>query len=179
MTINLLPWREAQAHRGACQYGLLLLFSAALIFIITMTIHYYLNFLKTRFQSHNEVLAHEIDSLQINDDDKKLSEDYEITSQRIKLIQTVENHQKSFWLEFSFLQHGLPEDIQLNNLLWIEQSLHLQGVAGHSENIGLLVENLDKSHLFSQVNLETIDGDDNNALIHFAIHTERTEVSNP
>lgn len=177
MTINLLPWREAQAQRGACQYGLLLLFSAVLIFTITITFHYYLNFLKTRYQSHNRVLAHEIDSLQIHDDDKKLSEDYQIIAQQIKLIQTVERHQKSFWLEFSFLQQNLPEDIQLNNLLWIQQSLHLQGVAGHSENIGLLVENLEKSHLFSQVNLETIDGDDKNALIHFVIHTERAEVS--
>ena len=179
MTINLLPWREAQAQRRACQYGLLLLFSAALIFIITITIHYYLNFLKTRYQSHNQELAHEIDSLQIHDDDKKLSEDYQITAQQIKLIETIERRQKSFWLEFSFLQQDLPEDIQLNNLSWIGQSLHLQGVAGHSENIGLLVEKLEKSHLFSQVNLETIDGDDKNSLIHFVIHTERTEVSNP
>ena len=84
----------------------------------------------------------------------------------------------NFGGEFSFLQQGLPNDIQLNNLLWIETSLHLQGVADHSENIGLFVENLEKSHLFSQVNLETIDSDDKHELIHFVIHTERTEVSN-
>jgi type IV pilus assembly protein PilN len=179
MTINLLPWREAQAQRKARQCGILLLFSAALIFITTITIHYYLNFLKIRYQTRNQELAHEIDSLQIHDDDKKLSEDYQITAQQIKLIETIESHQKSFWLEFAFLQQDLPEDIQLNNLLWIEQSLHLQGIASHSENIGLLVEKLEKSHLFSQVNLETIDGDNKNSLIHFVIHAERTEVSKP
>jgi Tfp pilus assembly protein PilN len=167
-----------QARRGVYQYGLLLLFSAALIFIIMIAIHHYLNSLKTRYQSHNQMLAHEIDSLQIDDGNKKLTESYQITAQQIKLIQTVELHQKEFWLELSFLQKGLPKDIQLNNLLWTETSLHLQGVAGHSENIGLFVENLEKSHLFSQVNLETIDSDDKHELTHFVIHTERTEVSN-
>ncbi len=178
MSINLLPWREAQVRRDLYQYGLLLLFSAAFIFIITITIHHYLNSLTTRYQLRNQMLNHKIDSLQIEDDDKKLTESYQITAQQIQLIQTVELHQKEFWREFSFLQQGLPNDIQLNNLLWIETSLHLQGVADHSENIGLFVENLEKSHLFSQVNLETIDSDDKHDLIHFIIHTERTEVSN-
>ena len=97
MSINLLPWREAQVRRGLYQYGLLLLFSAVFIFIITITIHHYLNSLTTRYQLRNQMLNHKIDSLQIEDDDKKLTENYQITAQQIQLIQTVEFHQKQFW----------------------------------------------------------------------------------
>lgn len=172
MIINLLPWRERQARRNLNQFLLLLLISEILITVLTVSIRGHLNQLRKASQSRNRIEATQLNPIPINDDNKKLSVEYQILQQQIQLIQNIRIYQNNFWQEFAFLQQHLSDDIQLNYLTWSGQTLTLQGLSDHSEKITLLVQTLEKSQLFSQVILDALNREEMKSRIHFSLHLE-------
>lgn len=177
MTINLLPWRERQATQQIRRYGVWLLISIMTILLIGWACCYYLNYLKSTYQLQNLHISQQISAIIVPNDAAELAAAYKNAEQQIKLIQTVNLSQQRFWQEFTFLQQRLPNNIQLTQLAWAGQELHLQGTTDQSELIGSLIKYLENSHLFSQVTLEGIDKDNQNATIRFTINVEKIQES--
>lgn len=175
MAINLLPWREQRATRRVQQSGLLLAAGIVVISVLTVGLHYFLNFLQKDYQSRNNHLTQEINSIHLSGNSQKLSADYQIATQKIKIIQTIRLNQINFWREFAFLQKNLPDDMQLTHFDWMNDELRLQGTTTQSEHIGLLVKSLELSQFFSSIFLESIDKEDTETLIHFTIRARRIQ----
>lgn len=175
MAINLLPWREQRAVRRTRQYGLLLAASIVTLSILTGSLHYLLGFLAMDYQLRNVHLAQEIKNVDNTGNIQKLSADYQTTDQQIKLIQAIQNNQSNFWRDFSFLQKNLPIDIQLTQLEWVDDELHLQGSTTQSEHVGSLIKSLEISHFFSQIFLDSIAKENNEPLIHFTIRAHQIQ----
>lgn len=168
MSINLLPWREQLARRRAQRYGLLLLLIIVMIALMAIGARYALVDLKIRYQSRNLHLAELIAQAPTGDAEKATVE-YQSLVEQIKLIQSVERDQKNFERIYLFLQQKLPDTMQLARLVWNSQKLILQGRAQHSGSIADLVNALEKCGWFSQVILENLAQEEQEATIAFSI----------
>src|ERR1700730_3407373 len=147
MPINLLPWREKQILKDNCQHFLSLFIFFLLIIPVVYSGEYYLSLLINSQHQRNFQLSQQIGTLQ-STDIKIIEDSYQVLQRQVKLLQTIDAKQWTFWQEFALLQKTLPEPLQLTEINWDQKLFSLQGETSRSEQIGELIKILDQSHLF-------------------------------
>lgn len=178
MAINLLPWRETLLIRKKRYYWFSLLLAIILISIVASTGHYYLIYLNSLYQLRNLHLTELIRTNRLPDNEQQLIIDYQNIQQQIKLIQSVDNAQKRFLQELDFLQNT-PLAIQFNHLSWAANELQIQGSSSQADLVGLFIKNLEKSQLFSQISLSSLNQENKTGTVHFILSSARIQENMP
>lgn len=176
MSINLLPWREQRQKKYRAKYITLLIIALFSMGSGIGVVRFYLLDLQKKYQLRNRDLTEKIQSADINNSLQSIRAQYQLSLQRVEIIDQVTQEKTDFWQEVTLLKNKLPAKIQLNNLIWQNSLLQLQGSSSSEEDINSLIQILEQSNLFATVNLEQIHQEEKTSANQFIIHALNKEL---
>jgi len=157
-TINLLPWREEQRQEQTRQFAtvtaLSLGLTAALIFMVHVTINNQINHQKAR----NKVLEDEIVVL---DASLKQIETLEDTKEqllaRMDVIQSLQQRRPQIVHLFDDFVRTVPEGLFLSSIKQKGNELTIKGVAESNGRVSAYMRNIDASEWMATPKLNVIE----------------------
>lgn len=157
-TINLLPWREEQRQEQTRQFAtvtaLSLGLTAALIFMVHVTINNQINHQKAR----NKVLENEIVVL---DASLKQIETLEDTKEqllaRMDVIQSLQQRRPQIVHLFDDFVRTVPEGLFLSSIKQKGNELTIKGVAESNGRVSAYMRNIDASEWMATPKLNVIE----------------------
>ena len=155
--INLLPWREEQRQEQTRQFatitGLSLLLTAALVFLVHVTVENQIDHQKFR----NKMLQDEIATL--NKALEQIAELEETKAQllaRMDVIQSLQQRRPQIVHLFDDFVRTVPEGIFLTQITQDADQLTIKGVAESNGRVSAYMRNIDASDWMSTPKLKVI-----------------------
>ena len=155
--INLLPWREEQRQEQTRQFatmtGLSLLLTAALVFLVHVTVENQIDHQKMR----NKMLQDEIATL--NKALEQIAELEETKAQllaRMDVIQSLQQRRPQIVHLFDDFVRTVPEGIFLTKITQDADQLTIKGVAESNGRVSAYMRNIDASDWMSTPKLKVI-----------------------
>ena len=156
--INLLPWREEQRQEQTRQFatitGLSLLLTAALVFLVHVTVDNQINHQKFR----NKMLQDEIATLdQALTEIAELEKTKEELLSRMDVIQSLQQRRPQIVHLFDDFVRTVPEGIFLKTIKQEAEHLTIKGVAESNGRVSAYMRNIDASAWMSTPKLRVIE----------------------
>lgn len=158
MSINLLSWRDLEFKKNKNQLKTLFM-SASLIGLIIIGVGYvFLNHQLTRQQERVAYLNKKISSL---DEAINIISTLEAVEEkllnRIKMIQNLQENRPNMVKVFDAIARAVPKDTHLTLLQMKQNSLIITGVTKNNHHISEIMRILDRSVLFDNPNLISVN----------------------
>ena len=156
--INLLPWREEQRQEQTRQFAtvtaLSLLLTAAVIFMVHVTIDGQINHQKHR----NTMLQNEITRLDVAlKQIEELEETKEQLLPRMDVIQSLQQRRPQIVHLFDDFVRTVPEGIFLTEIKQKGDELTIKGIAESNGRVSAYMRNIDASDWMSTPRLKVIE----------------------
>jgi type IV pilus assembly protein PilN len=155
--INLLPWREEQRQEQTRQFatmtGLSLLLTAALVFLVHVTVENQIDHQKFR----NKMLQDEIATLdKALEQIAKLEETKAQLLARMDVIQSLQQRRPQIVHLFDDFVRTVPEGIFLSQITQDADQLTIKGVAESNGRVSAYMRNIDASDWMATPKLKVI-----------------------
>ena len=156
--INLLPWREELRKEQTNQFvsfiGLALLFTAALLLLVHMT----MNRMIDHQDSRNSILTNEIKRLDSElEKIKDLEETKDKLLSRMEIIQSLQQKRPQIVHLFDEVVKTIPEGLHVTDIKQAGDTITIQGIAESNGRVSAYMRNIDNSDWMTKPKLQVIE----------------------
>lgn len=156
--INLLPWREELRKEQTNQFvsfiGLALLFTAALLLLVHMTMNRMIDHQNNR----NTILTNEIKRLDSElEKIKGLEDTKEKLLSRMEIIQSLQQKRPQIVHLFDEVVKTIPEGLHVTDIKQAGTTITIEGIAESNGRVSAYMRNIDNSDWMTKPKLQVIE----------------------
>ncbi|MCH8550410.1 MAG: PilN domain-containing protein [Natronospirillum sp.] len=177
ITVNLLPWREAERQRKKGQFVRVLVGSAVLAGLMVYAGHYFLSLEVDNQQARNQFIQ---DRLSVMDENireiQTLRSERAELIERMQVIQQLQGDRPIIVHVFDEIARLMPEEVYFTSLQSQGDTIRIVGMSRTTTQISQLMRNFENSEWFTNPILGSVtsQGSGNQSANRFQLSVTRT-----